>query len=80
MASLTLKNVPPELYDRLRQTAQKNRRSLNSEAIVQLEKSLLPTLHHDEEELMRRIRERRSRLNLWVTDDFINKAKSEGRP
>jgi len=80
MPSLTLKNVPPELYGRLRETAQKNRRSLNSEAIVQLERSLMPALHHDQDELMRRIRERRSRLNLWVTDDFINKAKREGRP
>jgi len=36
MLSLTLKNIPRELHARLRESAEKNRRSLNSEILVRL--------------------------------------------
>ena len=41
-ATLTLKNIPDEVYQRLRASAEAHRRSLNSEAIVCLETVLLP--------------------------------------
>jgi antitoxin FitA len=41
--TLTLKNIPDALYERLRAAAEVNRRSLNSEAIVCLESVLLQT-------------------------------------
>lgn len=41
--TLTLKNIPDEVYERLRQSADLHRRSLNSEAIVCLETMLVPT-------------------------------------
>ena len=40
-AVLTLKNVPDELYERLKRSAEAHRRSMNSEAIVCLETVLL---------------------------------------
>lgn len=40
--NLTLKNVPDEVYERLKAAAETHRRSLNSEAIVCLESVLLP--------------------------------------
>ena len=40
--NLTLKNVPDEVYERLKASAESHRRSLNSEAIVCLESVLLP--------------------------------------
>jgi antitoxin FitA len=40
--TLTLKNIPDEVYERLRFSATIHRRSLNSEAIVCLELALLP--------------------------------------
>ncbi len=40
--TLTLKNIPDEVYARLRCSATAHRRSLNSEAIVCLEYALLP--------------------------------------
>jgi plasmid stability protein len=40
--TLTLKNVPEEVYERLKASAEEHRRSLNSEAIVCLESALLP--------------------------------------
>ena len=40
--TLTLKNVPDELYERLKWLAERHRRSINSEVIVSLESLLLP--------------------------------------
>jgi len=41
--TLTLKNVPDEVYRRLKAAAEAHRRSLNSEAIVCLESVLIPS-------------------------------------
>ena len=40
--TLTLKNIPDEVYQRLKASAESHRRSLNSEAIVCLESVLIP--------------------------------------
>lgn len=40
MTNLTLKNLPPGLYELLKKRAQANRRSLNNEIIVMLEQGL----------------------------------------
>jgi antitoxin FitA len=40
--TLTLKNIPDEVYERLKTSAEMHRRSMNSEAIVCLESVLLP--------------------------------------
>ena len=37
MATLTIKNLPDEIYSALSKRAKQNRRSINSEAIIQLE-------------------------------------------
>jgi len=42
MAALLIKNIPPRLHELLRQQAAANRRSLNSEAIMVLEKAMEP--------------------------------------
>jgi plasmid stability protein len=41
MANLTIRNVPEDLLKNLRKLSQKERRSLNSEVLVLLEKSVL---------------------------------------
>jgi antitoxin FitA len=40
--ALTLKGIPDDVYDRLKLSAEANRRSLNSEVIACLESLLLP--------------------------------------
>ena len=40
--AMTIKNIPDNVYQKLKVSAQTNRRSLNSEAIVVLEAMLLP--------------------------------------
>lgn len=51
--TLTLKNIPDEVYARLKASAETNRRSLNSEAIVCLESVLLPGRMAADERLAR---------------------------
>lgn len=80
MATLTIKNLPDEIYAALTLAAKQNRRSINSEAIVQLER-LRGTQHRDIDEELRAIRElRRKTKGLRLTDAIIKRAKNEGRP
>ncbi len=43
MTNLTLKNIPNDVYERLKASAELHRRSINSEAIICLETVLTPT-------------------------------------
>lgn len=82
MATLTIKNLPDELYAALTKTAKKNRRSINGEAIVQLERAL-ENEKPDMEDTLERIRKGREEMaekGVWLTDDFLYRAKNEGRP
>ena len=40
MPTLTLKNIPEDLHARLKASAERNRRSLNSEILVRLEQNI----------------------------------------
>ena len=80
MSTLTIKNIPPELYKRLKARAAQHRRSINSEVIVCLEQILRST-RLDVSTLLARAREvRRYTEHAWLTDDELQKMKSEGRP
>lgn len=81
MPSITIKNIDPELYGRLKQQAAAHRRSLNSEAIVCLEQSLLMYPLPGAEALIAESRAVREMTKDYViTNDEIDKAKREGRP
>lgn len=78
--TLTLKNIPDAVYERLKASAETHRRSLNSEAIVCLEAVLLPTRMPPGERLAR-ARELRAALpqgKFRACD--IDAAKRQGRP
>jgi antitoxin FitA len=82
MATLTIKNFPDELYRELTQIAKKNRRSLNSEAIISVERGIERRQDETKPELLERIRDRREKMaeqGVWLTDDILRKAKTEGR-
>jgi len=81
MATLTLKNVPDALVERLKREAQENRRSLNQETLLRLEKSLA-TKRRSVEVTLARLRRLHAEMKDLppVDDDFITRAKSEGRP
>lgn len=78
--TLTLKNIPDEVYLRLKASAQLHRRSLNSEAIVCLEAALHSTRVSVEERLAR-VRALRSALPSGpFNPQDIETLKQEGRP
>lgn len=78
--TLTLKNIPDIVYERLKLSANAHRRSMNSEAIVCLESVLLPTRVTPAERLAR-ARELRAALpkgQFKVRD--IDELKRAARP
>lgn len=79
MATLTIKNLPDDLYVQLKQSADAHRRSINSEVIVCLEHSLQDPRPSGEELLgrIRRLRAKTARCRL--TDKQLSQAKREGR-
>ena len=78
--TLTLKNIPDEVYVRLKASAESHRRSLNSEAIVCLESVLLPGRATAEEAIARArsIRELLPKGKFTAKD--IDAFKRQGRP
>ena len=79
MTSLTIKNIPESLYERLKETAARNRRSMNSEVIHLLERTL--GAHAvDPDALLPRVRAVRERGGApYLTDDALRAARDEGR-
>jgi antitoxin FitA len=83
MTTLTIKNIPNNVYESLKHAAEINRRSMNSEAIICLETVLAPTQLTATEKLAR-VRAIRAtganamgmKLNHTLVDDF----KKAGRP
>lgn len=78
MPTLTLKNIPQELYESLRQSAAEARRSLNSEILFRLETSM-GKRRVAPEEFLARIRALRAKTSPTTAEE-INRAKATGRP
>jgi plasmid stability protein len=78
--TLTLKNIPEDVYQRLKRSAETHRRSLNSEAIVCLEAVLAPHRLPPSERLARAraLREQLAPADFKTAD--IDAAKRQGRP
>ena len=77
--TLTLKNIPDEVYRRLKSSAESHRRSLNSEAIVCLEAVLLPGQVSPQEHLARARALRATLVGVKFTAGEIDALKREGR-
>ena len=78
--TLTLKNIPDEVYVRLKAAAESHHRSLNSEAIVCLESVLLPGRATAEEVIARARAIREALPKGKFTAKDIDAFKREGRP
>ena len=80
MPSITVKSIPGELYERIKQSAAEHRRSINQEIIICLERTLLgrrvnPAVFMANADALR------EQSNIPpLTDDILRKAKPEGRP
>ena len=80
MPALTIKNIPDELYDRLKEAARAHRRSLNSEILYCVERTLVPYKTDVSAHLAiaRKLREKTASYTL--TDELLVSAKNDGRP
>lgn len=78
--TITVKNIPSELYERLKQSAVLHHRSINSEVIALIEASIAAKKRKPEDFLAsaKAIREKTGRYEL--KKEFIDRAKREGRP
>ena len=79
MATMTIKNIPDDLYKKLRESAADHRRSINSEFIVCLERALLAPKINIATSLARIRKLRKKTSNFLLTDKELLKAKGEGR-
>ena len=77
--TLMLKNIPDEVYERLKAAAEAHRRSLNSEAIVCLESVLLPGRVDPSERLARARALRNALPKVKFKARDIDTLKREGR-
>jgi len=81
MAALTIKNIPDELYQKLKASAKRNHRSLNSELIACMEK-VLNSERFDQKQFLAEVREMRKKLEVrgvYLTEEFLRDAKESGR-
>ena len=80
MRTITVKNIPDDVYDSLKQTAAENRRSINSEIIVCIERSVHSRKLRTTENIIARAREIRRKTNHHlVTDEEFDTRKAVGR-
>ncbi len=80
MPTLTIKNIPEDLYAQLKRYAELNRRSLNSEVILCIERAIRSRQIHPEAYLVRARQLREKTRGHLITDDEFNAAKVAGRP
>jgi len=79
MATVTVKNIPDELYERLKTVAEINRRSINSEIIVCIENAVTSRRINPDEVLENARRLRQLTAGRRIGDEEFNQAKAEGR-
>jgi len=79
MTTITIKNIPDDLYERLKLTAEKNRRSINKEIIVCIERAVgAHRIYPDE--MLAEARYLREKTSAYViTGDEFSQAKTTGR-
>ncbi len=80
MPSITVKNIPTELYEHLKTSAKINRRSINSEILVCLEKTLMSRKRSVEEEIERARELRAKTAHYHLTNEELVNAIETGRP
>ncbi len=79
MPSITVKNIPVAIYDRVRELAEANRRSINSQIIVILEQ-VVGSRPLDTDALLEEARLLRERTADYIIgDEELRAGKAHGR-
>ena len=80
MATITVKNIPDDLYRRLKAAAERNRRSINGEIIHRIEFSLR-SQRVPAGEVLARVRDVRASYGERIIElEELEAARREGRP
>ena len=85
LANLTIKNMPDWVYERLKQRAAQNHRSINQEAIFTLSMELMRTRRTkaENEQLLAKLdahADELARRGVWIpSDEWLNAAIDEGQ-
>jgi antitoxin FitA len=79
VATVTVKNIPDELYERLKSVAEINRRSLNSEIIVCIENAVASRRIDIDRTLENARRIRQLTAGHPISTEDFSRAKAEGR-
>ncbi len=80
MPTITIKNIPDILYEKVKKNAQRNHRSINSEVIHCIEQAVRSS-KVDPDAFLLKIEALRKQIEAPpLTDDFLRQAKEEGRP
>jgi antitoxin FitA len=78
--TLTVKNIPEDLYEKLKQRAKLRHRSVNKEIIVCIQEAL-ESRRVDPEAFLARTEALHSQLTAPpLTDKMLRQVKTEGRP
>ena len=80
MPALTIKNIPDTVYQKLKTAAELHRRSINSEVLICLERSLMATKASSAERLNRIEQLRATIKPNSLTPEDIEQAINSGRP
>ena len=80
MPTITVKNIPDDVYERLKQQAKVNRRSLNSEIITLMERAVMSHRIDPDEFIAEARAIRELTADYILTDEELDKAINEGRP
>ena len=80
MATITVKNIPDDLYRRLKAAAARNRRSINGEIISRIEDSLRSRRVATDQLLARVRRLQDSYGDRAIELEQLDAARREGRP
>ena len=80
MATITIKNIPEDIYEKIKMQAKANRRSVNSEIISIFEHAVQKRTPMDVQEILERARKvRELTANYMITNEEIDRWKKEGR-
>jgi len=79
MVSITIKNIPSNTYERLKDLAKSNRRSINSEVIFMIEQAIQSRKVAPEKYLVEARKLREKTANTIISDDEFKQAKETGR-
>ena len=79
MPTITVKNIPADIYEKLKKSAETSRRSINSEIIACIERAVR-SQPINPDLLLTHARKLRSKTSSHpITDDEFNQAKTVGR-